>query len=72
MNEFIKLEEGYYEMVLLWWKYFLELLNNKFLVEYCLKLLKCRLMKDLLFYGKYIELMDDFFCKGYVKGVYIV
>ena len=70
MNESIKLEEGHYEMALLWRQQPPELPNNKSLADHHLKLLKRRLTKDPLLHGKYTEFMADLLRKGYAKRVH--
>ena len=70
MNESIKLEEGHYEMALLWRQQPPELPNNKSLADHHLKLLKRRLTKDPLLHGKYTEFVADLLRKGYAKRVH--
>lgn len=46
MRNLVKLKSGYYEIVLLWKDDFFFFENNKIVVEYRLRLLKKRFLKD--------------------------
>lgn len=70
MKEFVEFYGGYYEIVFFWKIFFLDLFNNKIVVECCFGLLKKRLLKDLELYQKYFLFMDDLFDKGYVQKVF--
>lgn len=70
MEEFVEFRDGYYEIVFLWKVFFLDLSNNKIVVEYRFGLLKKRLIKDLGLYLKYILFMEDLFERGYAQKVF--
>lgn len=69
MEFIVVLKEGYYEIAMLWRYFLFCLLNNRVLVEYRLKLLRRRFVKDLVFFQKYSVFIDNFFDRVYVRKV---
>lgn len=61
--------DGYYEMLLLFCEDLFYLLNNRSMVEQCLKYLKGKIDKDEIYRLQYVNFMIDMIQKGFVEKV---